>query len=70
MKKIMFVVSVMLMLVSCDQCLKLPKDTKRHGYFVTLDTIKVADSTYVVNIIYQSNLSNSISAVKLCVINK
>lgn len=70
MKKIMFVASVMLMLASCDQRIKLPVDTKKNGYFVTFDTIKVADSTYVVNIIYQSRLSSDISAVKLCVINK
>ena len=68
MKKIMFVVSVMLMLASCDQRVKLTEDNRRCGYSVSFDTIKVADSTYVVNVIYQKQ--RAISAIKLCVINK
>lgn len=58
------------MLASCEESIKLPNDEIRCGYYCVFDTIKVADSTYVVNAIYQSRLSSDISAVKICVINK
>lgn len=60
-----------LLLISCGKrTTEWPKNGVRHGYDCIFDTIKVADSTYVVNVIYQDNSSGSISAVKICVINK
>ena len=73
MKKILFVVLGLITIVSCEKGTESEHSSskvKRGIYTCSFDTIKVADNTYVVNAIYCYKFSGSISAVKICVINK
>lgn len=72
MKKSILILTGILLFTSCSCDENYNKNVWHHGWFFhsLLDTIKVTDSTYVVNVVYYNRQSGDISAVKLCVINK
>lgn len=73
MGKIVFIILTTLLFISCGKSTgpeHSNNKVKNGVYTCSFDTIKVADSTYIVNAIYCYTFSGSISAVKICVINE